>query len=50
MAHEMLERLPDSFRRLCEGVIVRVDDFATDEVLDEMGATRRRWAISSATC
>src|SRR5258708_27945643 len=38
MAHEMRERLPDSFRRLCEGGIVRVDDFATDEVLDAMGA------------
>ena len=38
MAHEMLGRLPDSFRELCEGVIIRVDDFPTDEVLDEMQA------------
>jgi predicted Zn-dependent protease with MMP-like domain len=37
MALDMFERLPKSFRDLCEGVIVRVDDFATDEVLDEMG-------------
>jgi predicted Zn-dependent protease with MMP-like domain len=36
-ALDMFERLPKSFRDLCEGVIVRVDDFATDEVLDEMG-------------
>jgi predicted Zn-dependent protease with MMP-like domain len=39
MAHEVFERLPEHFRRLCEGVIIRIDDFPTDEVLDEMGAT-----------
>ena len=38
MAHDMLERLPDGFRKLCAGVIVRVDDFPTDEVLDDMQA------------
>ncbi|HEU0083448.1 MAG TPA: metallopeptidase family protein [Bradyrhizobium sp.] len=38
MAHDELERLPGSFRALCEGVILRVDDFPTDEVLDEMNA------------
>ena len=38
MAHEIFERLPERFRKLCEGVILRVDDFATDEVLDEMEA------------
>ena len=38
MAHEIFERLPDTFRKLCEGVIIRVDDFPTDEVLDEMNA------------
>ena len=37
MAHEIFERLPRRFRELCEGVIVRVEDFPTDEVLDEMG-------------
>jgi predicted Zn-dependent protease with MMP-like domain len=37
MALDMFERLPKSFRDLCEGLIVRVDDFAADEVLDEMG-------------
>jgi predicted Zn-dependent protease with MMP-like domain len=39
MAHEIFERLPQRFRELCEGVIVRVEDFPTDEVLDEMDAT-----------
>ena len=38
MAHEIFERLPPRFRKLCEGVIVRVEDFPTDEVLDEMDA------------
>ena len=35
-AHDIFERLPAEFRRLCEGVILRVDDFPTEEVLDEM--------------
>ena len=38
MAHEIFERLPQRFRELCEGVIIRVDDFPTDEVLDELEA------------
>jgi predicted Zn-dependent protease with MMP-like domain len=38
MAHEVFERLPAEFRALCEGVIVRVEDFPTEEVLDEMQA------------
>src|SRR4029077_490886 len=38
MAHEIFERLPKGFRDLCEGVILRVDDFPTDEVLDELNA------------
>ncbi|MGX1421948.1 putative Zn-dependent protease with MMP-like domain [Bradyrhizobium elkanii] len=38
MAHEVFERLPKTFRALCEGLIIRVDDFPTDEVLDEMQA------------
>src|SRR5271165_4054342 len=38
MAHEIFGRLPERFRALCDGVIVRVDDFPTDEVLDEMDA------------
>ncbi|MDB5618210.1 metallopeptidase family protein [Tardiphaga sp.] len=38
MAHAMLALLPGGFRQLCEGVIIRVDDFPTDEVLEEMQA------------
>jgi predicted Zn-dependent protease with MMP-like domain len=38
MAHEIFERLPARFRELCEGVVIRVDDFPTDEVLDDMEA------------
>src|ERR1041385_2657055 len=38
MAHDEFGRLPKGFRALCEGVILRVDDFPTDEVLDEMNA------------
>jgi predicted Zn-dependent protease with MMP-like domain len=38
MAHDMLARLPEAFRKLCAGVIIRVDDFPSDEVLEEMQA------------
>jgi predicted Zn-dependent protease with MMP-like domain len=38
MAHEIFEGLPARFRELCEGVIIRTDDFPTEEVLDEMDA------------
>lgn len=38
MAHRELSALPKAFRDLCEGVIIRVDDFATDEVLDALNA------------
>ena len=38
MAHDVFARLPSRFRELCEGVIIRVDDFPTEEVLDEMQA------------
>ena len=38
MAHDVFERLPAEFRALCEGVIVRVDDFPTEDVLDDMEA------------
>jgi predicted Zn-dependent protease with MMP-like domain len=38
MAHDIFQSLPARFRELCEGVIVRVDDFPTEEVLDEMNA------------
>jgi predicted Zn-dependent protease with MMP-like domain len=38
IAAEAYQRLPDNFRALCEGMVIRVDDFPTDEVLDELGA------------
>ena len=38
MAHEIFERLPARFRQLCEGVVIRIDDFPTEEVLDELEA------------
>jgi predicted Zn-dependent protease with MMP-like domain len=37
MAHAEFERLPPAFRKLCDGLVIRVDDFATDEVLEQMG-------------
>jgi predicted Zn-dependent protease with MMP-like domain len=30
MAHDIFERLPEDFRRLCEDVVIHVDDFPTD--------------------
>jgi predicted Zn-dependent protease with MMP-like domain len=38
MAHGVFERLPARFRDLCEGLVIRVDDFPTEEVLEEMDA------------
>ncbi len=35
---EAFARLPENFRRLCDGLIIRVEDFPTDEVLKEMQA------------
>jgi predicted Zn-dependent protease with MMP-like domain len=37
LAAEAYARLPEHFRRLCEGLIIRVEDFPTEEVLDTMG-------------
>src|SRR5262249_10478376 len=37
LAGEGFSRLPQKFRDLCDGLIIRVDDFPTDEVLDRMG-------------
>jgi predicted Zn-dependent protease with MMP-like domain len=36
LGQEVFRRLPDKFRSLCEDLVIRVEDFATDEVLDEM--------------
>lgn len=38
MAHAVFERLPQRFRAMCEGVILRVEDFPTDEVLEQLEA------------
>jgi predicted Zn-dependent protease with MMP-like domain len=37
MASVAFRRLPERFRTLCEGLVIRVEDFPTDEILDEMG-------------
>lgn len=37
IATEAYRRLPPHFRARCEGVVIRVEDYATDEVLDTMG-------------
>jgi predicted Zn-dependent protease with MMP-like domain len=36
LAHEAFQRLPKNFRQLCEGLIIHVEDFPTDEVLDDL--------------
>jgi predicted Zn-dependent protease with MMP-like domain len=38
LAADAFHRLPERFRRLCDGLVIRVEDFPTDEVLDTMGA------------
>lgn len=38
IANETLRRLPLKFRKLCEDLVVRVEDFPEEEVLDEMRA------------
>ena len=38
LAETAFARLPQKFRALCEGLVIRVEDFPTDEVLDELGA------------
>ena len=37
LAEEAFARLPARFRRLCDGVVVRVEDFPDHETLREMG-------------
>jgi predicted Zn-dependent protease with MMP-like domain len=36
LAGEVFRRLPQRFRKLCEGLVIQVEDFPTDEVLDDM--------------
>ena len=38
MAIEAFCRLPDNFRALCSDLVIRIEDFPTDEVLDRMNA------------
>jgi len=38
IAERAFQRLPEKFRALCEGLVIRVDDFPTEEVMDELGA------------
>ena len=38
LAETAFRRLPEKFRALCRGLVIRVDDFPTEEVLDELGA------------
>lgn len=36
LAADAWNRLPSEFRQLCRDIVFRVEDFATDEVLDEL--------------
>jgi len=38
LAETAFARLPQKFRTLCQDLVIRVDDFPTDEVLDDLGA------------
>jgi len=38
LAIAAFRRLPQRFRTLCEDLVIRVEDFPTDEVLDDLGA------------
>ncbi|CAL8977429.1 Zn-dependent protease [Rhodoplanes serenus] len=36
LATEVFRRLPARFRRMCDGLVIQVDEFPTEEVLDHM--------------
>lgn len=38
LARDAFDRLPASFRALCADLVIRIEDFPSDEVLDEMEA------------
>lgn len=38
LATQAYARLPNKFRELCEGLVIRIDDFPAKDVLDEMKA------------
>ena len=37
LAAQAWDRLPSEFRSMCKDIVIRVEDFAPDEVLDELG-------------
>ena len=37
LATDAWDRLPSEFRQLCRDIVFRVEEFATDDVLDELG-------------
>jgi predicted Zn-dependent protease with MMP-like domain len=37
LAEEAIARMPDAFRRHLDGVVLRIDDFPEDDVLDQLG-------------
>lgn len=37
LAQTAFDALPEDFRRLCDGVLIRVEDFPDEETLEEMG-------------
>jgi predicted Zn-dependent protease with MMP-like domain len=38
IAEAAFRRLPQRFRALCDGLVIRVEDFPEEQVLDELGA------------
>jgi predicted Zn-dependent protease with MMP-like domain len=38
MAEAAFGRLPEAFRKLCEGVVIRIEDFPDDDVVEELEA------------
>jgi predicted Zn-dependent protease with MMP-like domain len=38
LAEAAYAELPEKFRALCEGLVIRIEDFADEEVLDHLGA------------
>ena len=37
LARDVFARVPAKFRALCEGLVIQVEDFAPDEVLNDLG-------------
>jgi len=37
LAASAWERLPQEFRAMCQGVVIRIEDFASDDVLKDLG-------------